>query len=465
MRKVLNNYNSMDKKKEILLPILASLKEKIDLEKKIIKPNKIYFNKYETSHINISENTRSITGSIRQIEKLDYSNCYNSFQSKHTTTELKEIFKNNFEDKSQKEIAGRFLESYIWDCFQNQSKQKLSQKYLQFQKDLDSQPVIHKAICEVAGLYIKAPSFSFNIGIIKINLRSVKIEDFNYETTYNSTIITNRSSKTSILSISSDKEKPEKLIEIAYNLIDIFSLYKTGTIYLETLIVESNSFQYDNIGKIGTYPNSDLHPHNGFTININDRINFTNFCKLMFSIFHPNLKDNKKPYLQIGFDRYKYYLYRKSNFDANLATIVMGLEALLLTGEEKAELTYRLKLRCVKIATLLGYNHTELSKAIQVAYGIRSAYVHGSKSSLKDLKNLLPNNKGNISAIFESYISNLFRKLLIFSNLIELDKFQLIKLIDSSFINPEDNQTLKNITKRTKTKLFNHEPLYLEPSA
>lgn len=143
----------------------------------------------------------------------------------------------------------------------------------------------------------------------------------------------------------------------------------------------------------------------------------------------------------------------------------MGLEALLLTGDEKSELTYRLKLRCLKLATLLGYDHTELSKAIHVAYGIRSAYVHGSKSSLKDLKKILPNNQGNISAIFESYLSNLFRKLLIFFNLIELDKLQLIKLIDSSFINPKDNQMLKNIVKRTKTNLFNHEPLNLEPSA
>ncbi|MCW7460431.1 HEPN domain-containing protein [Leptospira bandrabouensis] len=452
-------------KKQNLLQILDSLKEKIELEKSISKPNKIYFNKYETSHINISENTRSITGSMRQIEKFDYSNCYNSFQNKHTTTELKENFKNNFDDKTQKKIAGRFLESYIWDCFQNVSKQILSQKYLQFQKDLDLQPVTYKAICEVAGLYINAPSISFNIGIIKISLRSVKLEDFNYETTYNSTILTNRSGKTSILSISSEKINPEKLIEIAYNLIDIFSLYKTGTIYLETLLIESNSFQYDNIGKIGTYPNSDLNPNNGYTINKNEKITFTNFCKLMFPIFHSNLNDNKKTYLQIGFDRYKYFLYRKSNFDAHLATIVMGLEALLLAGDEKSELTYRLKLRCVKIATLLGYNYTELSKAIQIAYGIRSAYVHGSKSSLSDLKKVLPNNQGNISAIFENYISNLFRKLLIFLNLIELDKLQLIKLIDSSFINPKDNQKLKNITKKTKTKLFNHEPLFLEPSA
>ena len=55
------------------------------------------------------------------------------------------------------------------------------------------------------------------------------------------------------------------------------------------------------------------------------------------------------------------------NFEEKVANIVMGLEALFLSGE-KNELSFRLKTRICKLLSYFDYDTIELRRLISIAY-------------------------------------------------------------------------------------------------
>ena len=118
---------------------------------------------------------------------------------------------------------------------------------------------------------------------------------------------------------------------------------------------------------------------------------------------------------------------------------ISSMEALLSDGG--SEITFKIRLRVAKLLSFYGFNPIEVSDKMKDAYNLRSKLVHGAKTDDKE-KNLLEFARKHTHEIL-----NYNRICLLISLQLRpyLDKSKLMKEIDTSLIDIQTNEELKNL--------------------
>ena len=139
-----------------------------------------------------------------------------------------------------------------------------------------------------------------------------------------------------------------------------------------------------------------------------------------------------KSYLGIALTRYHDALLKPEPISNKIAYATFGLEALYLKGEEKEKLSRRLAQRVSKVMYLLNRtsNPKCVYKDVKKAYGIRSAYVHGSHKELLD-RDLL-----------DKIVDYLRLSILVFIQ-VSVEKDWLVELIDE-----QSSEELKKLLEK-----------------
>jgi len=139
-------------------------------------------------------------------------------------------------------------------------------------------------------------------------------------------------------------------------------------------------------------------------------------------------------FLTLAFQRYSDALLRNGVVERRIATGVMGLEALYLSGG--AEASYKLRVRAAKVLGFLGYDSAEVLENLKEGYGVRSAFVHGSLSKEDDRRNL--------ATLMAHVLEYLRASILVILLGGCKDKSDMIELADNALIHEDANNELKS---------------------
>ncbi len=454
------------------LPILK-IRELVTMYKKqVASPDKVLFIKNTVRSVSINVTNRSINAEHNTIEREDWSTHIYHFQQKY---ESSEEFKNLialfsiYSDvlKGKPYIIQNFFNKLVITCFQTNNAAKLKKIYKEFISDLKTNNVIYRAHVDLNGIYLDIPDIKFSIEKSKIRIRKLEKADFEFEEPLIYSKPDFFPKKSAFLFIETSHSNFNEIQDVVYRMLEILQLYNVGGVNLEKLRIKTDSLKHRNMGNPIIGPANSSHPNYNYSLNNTQKKSFTKFCQTLFPItpIGVNKDASKIDYLFVAAERYRRCLLSNQIYDEKIASAVMGFEALLLTGDEKAELNYRLKLRSTKLASLANYDSTEMFEILGEAYKFRSTFVHGGISSDKDIKNFKISGKHVTMERFSYFLVNLLRKFVIIFALGKIEKKSFIKLIDQSFIRDEANSEILRMLKAIDFRLFNHGPFNITHGA
>ena len=139
-------------------------------------------------------------------------------------------------------------------------------------------------------------------------------------------------------------------------------------------------------------------------------------------------------FLTLAFQRYSDALLRDGVIERRIATGVMGLEALYLSGG--AEASYKLRVRAAKVLSFLGYDSIKVIENLKEGYNVRSAFVHGRLSKEDDRRNL--------AKLMTHVLEYLRASILVILLGGCKDKSDMIELADNALIHEDANNELKS---------------------
>jgi hypothetical protein len=137
----------------------------------------------------------------------------------------------------------------------------------------------------------------------------------------------------------------------------------------------------------------------------------------------------------IAYKRYSEALAHDALIERRIANAVMGLEALFLRQQD--ELSYRLRVSVAKLLDSLGNCPQEVHDAVNVAYSVRSAFVHGDQLSPKKKRRL-----GDLKSLATNTLDYL-RQALVLSLVWQTDKDRFVEAIEGALVDPEQDAILR----------------------
>lgn len=163
--------------------------------------------------------------------------------------------------------------------------------------------------------------------------------------------------------------------------------------------------------------------------------------------------------ISIAYSRYIEALERGRTVEKGLAYAVMGLEALLLDGDD--EINYRLKMRTARLFQILSLDAKSAFDDLSWAYDARSAYAHGNKLKPKEIRKIRTE-YGHENILILKVLDYL-RILIAVSLIGDMEKKDLIRNIDDSWLSDSSLKKLKKSYAKV-AKLMNlkkHNPEFL----
>lgn len=267
------------------------------------------------------------------------------------------------------------------------SSDYIAQQITVFMKEVQGQPINYTVIVELDGLKIDVPRIELTIDEMHILLRPTLNKDLEHECRLDMLPFQPRdpfSTPTTILEIQKTVSWPGQIQVEAEKMLTLLSLYQVMS--LRDLCVRFQSDSHNPISRAvlhpGTIKKSSIHKT---TFLENDIEPLQRFVEHFYSKLPQNLYDasplKKDDFLAIAHQRYCDALLEGGIIEKRIATIVMGLESLLLF--ENQEVSYRFRKRGAKILGLMiDSPATEIQTILKEAYNIRSTFVHGEHLSL-----------------------------------------------------------------------------------
>lgn len=131
--------------------------------------------------------------------------------------------------------------------------------------------------------------------------------------------------------------------------------------------------------------------------------------------------------IYISIDRYCDALTKNQTHENKITNAITALEALLLKGNERSELSHKLSQRVAYLSRFFNAPPIKVYNTMKRAYEVRSTYIHGSMLSIDERKDL--------SELQKLILEALRRSLLIFIELSsQINKDDIIAKIDNAII-------------------------------
>ncbi|MBC7246426.1 MAG: hypothetical protein H5T73_01435 [Actinobacteria bacterium] len=320
-------------------------------------------------------------------------------------------------------------------------------------KDLNKKPRKHHSISELLGVSILTVRKKFIIDGTTFILRQLTAKDLEKKVAaYEHLQFDDFMNPTMILEIKGDYYDTVGLEEDIQLAETVLRLFRVGSVQR----IRDHKYT-DSVAKY--YPGKQIGPislisvYEEYVLQESDfRIlrKFWNECRKMRLWEKLSFSDKTSIHLSIAYSSYCDYLLRGNREEARIANLVMGMESLFL--QENMELKYRLKSRVAKLFSMLGFNANEIQDEINDAYDIRSRYVHGELLDEKERRRF-ENRRGDIRLYMRS-LANILRISILVAAFLNLQKKDLIDLIDASMIEKEKIKIIEGpLSKLHKTKL------------
>jgi hypothetical protein len=343
-----------------------------------------------------------------------------------------------------------FIAALINHCLKNPTIDEVDTNPLitAFLRNLYEEPVKYGADVELQGIVLRPKSIEISPDI---TLRQTKVEDLEREVEEHSLLMGRGFPllPSAIMRIEFIGRRGNEIQKRCNKAIAILRLFRVGSVeYIASKmftesIIDRLAFGTLTSGKTGaaleTYlvTEEDIQKLKEFWQTIND--------SLPESFFWPDITPVN--YLTIAYNRYSDGLLANGLLERRIANAVMGLEALVLTGETQ-ELSYRLGIRISKLLSLLGYNPYKIKKTINDAYRVRSLFAHGSQPGPKEKKRLESTYHGQKNLLLS--VLDYLRTLIIIMMLNSKGKEEFIDLVDDSLVDRKREEQLDNIISKAK---------------
>ncbi|HXT85063.1 MAG TPA: hypothetical protein VN704_12170, partial [Verrucomicrobiae bacterium] len=277
--------------------------------------------------------------------------------------------------------AGGYLLSYVSTLvhllFQNKTKGMYSINNLAraFVKHALNEKLKYKLTLELEGIVLPSKKIKLNKNLIisrvhKSDLeRKIPIEYFE-----NYLHATEKATTKFELNYEDDGETIE--FDIAERYLIPLRLFKLGNVQRVSIKRETENIEsYTSLDEVGSYDR--VFVGLSYLLKSSEIKRLQKFYKsiikkVSFDVFLPWLQ---KESIAIAYSRYIESLARRGSIERMLAYAVMGLEALLLEGDE--EINYRLRMRSARILQILSLDGKSVFDDLFWAYKARSAYAHG----------------------------------------------------------------------------------------
>lgn len=221
----------------------------------------------------------------------------------------------------------------------------------------------------------------------------------------------------------------------------ILRLFCTASIYRPIYTLNTNSI----LNFIPGGPMRSLHVHHSFVSHIileadtNNLIEFYNSIKLP-SVLYDSGRKASTP-IKVAFERYKESLLDNETMERRIATVVMGIEAIMSEGG--SELIYKISTRGSKLFGIIYGNPSRYKELLRDAYEIRSSFAHGDILTKKQINRLQRKYGEDLKNIFLEVANFLRISIIIFLKLGK-DKRAFISLIDNALIDLEEHKKLED---------------------
>ena len=149
--------------------------------------------------------------------------------------------------------------------------------------------------------------------------------------------------------------------------------------------------------------------------------------------------------INIAYQRYKDSLTRIIGLDEKLTYSIMGLEALLLSGNH--ELSYQLRIKSAKLLGYLNETPEDVAKNIKKAYSIRSKYLHGSilrEKKIDEANELLDSCRNYLRKVILYWLYHEIHT--------EKQKKRFLENIEKSLINDAESKLLQEKSDAVRTE-------------
>jgi hypothetical protein len=322
---------------------------------------------------------------------------------------------------------------------------------LTFIKDLKGEPLRQGAIIKLNGIVILSQPIKFKIGDIEYILRQTTKQDLEKKVpAYLYMGVPDIERPPAFLSIEFLGRLTKEVQTKVEQSIALLRLYSVGSVryisyrmYSETLLNLMASSEIRGNKTHSTLEKYVIYDDNAEKIK--------NYWQIMINKVPKNFYEfgeKKLDHVAISYSRYSDALLLNGIKERRISNAVMGLESLYLKGGEKAELTYRLKIRVAKILSLFEYDPYKIKKVIRDAYKIRSSFVHGGHLSY-DTNCKINDRYGDIDN-FLNLLLDYLRVSIIIWVFIKKGKDEILDLIDDSFIDKNKEEQLKKIISPSK---------------
>jgi hypothetical protein len=302
-----------------------------------------------------------------------------------------ELLVNVFDRPAVTWALHRFVQIVIVRCLENSTFDHAEMDVLatRLLRDLRNEPRSYQAVIALQGMVLEPDIFELDS---EITVRRPRIEDFEKET----------------LAYGPHppyelKPKPSAFLEIKFlgkdsteirwkvdHAVAVLTLFKVMSIWW--MWYDASSESITDIAALGTCSSgmSGLPPHRCWLSEKEVPILRT-FWQVVSKSIPADFVERtsaKPSHLTLAYERYREALF-VGLFEREIASGVMGLEALFLRGGETQELSYRLALRVSRLMGLLGHDANKVREALHDAYRVRSSFVHGSELTHDQMKDLL----------------------------------------------------------------------------
>jgi hypothetical protein len=359
-----------------------------------------------------------------------------------------EYLTKNFGDQERVSRALRnFTRIIISKCLNEADSEVIdpNSKIINLLRNLRGEPLEFRIVAKLTGVVMGVERINIAKGMV---LRKPTNDDLTEELAVKGTDLAEFFPWWSaLLEVVSEARDDHEALMHAEHAVAILRLYKVGSVnairirYVSDLLADYGSFEM-----VRPDPTQAAV---GYLLTAKDETALARFCDVLRNAIPQNLYDKSMKdidYLGIAYQRYADALTRDQILERRFGNAVMGLEALLLRGEERQELVFRLGVRLGKLLGLVGYNSLEVRQRLNDAYNVRSAFAHGSQLSDRETKSL-DSKYGSVESLLLSNLDYL-RLSLVAAILLRKngDEENLIRLLDDALISEERQRELVAFT-------------------
>lgn len=335
-----------------------------------------------------------------------------------------------------------------------------------FLDGLSEQSIKYGAKGFIYGITLEMEKLQINIGEVKVILRKLIREDFEFKGSVEDFIKSQEEvsfvplEPSAKLEIEFPDNSGRNIYSQVQKTLTVLRLFKVGSVDFFKMEEYSNSMMDKEFIDLDEYnykttSNQYISSVSSFkrilgSYNIDnenlpalERFFKMIFYKVPLDFCDINVSRN---YLGISYERYVSALLEDGSVERRIATAVMGLESIYLT--ENMELKYRLGSRSARVLSAWSDEESDfypirIRSLIGLAYDIRSAFVHGDKPDKSLLKKLDKNCSG-IDHLLDLTL-NYLRTSICLCIILNVEKKEFVSQIDDSMI---DETSLINLKRK-----------------